>query len=69
MRIQKVDDVNSMRKAVEHCIQKEDFDKTNGTFQLTMAEPGNYSIQVMATSLAGDGNVTEPRYIVIKVSE
>uniref|UniRef100_A0A6B2ED02 Tyrosine-protein kinase receptor n=1 Tax=Phlebotomus kandelakii TaxID=1109342 RepID=A0A6B2ED02_9DIPT len=65
VRIQKEDDVNSMRKAVEHCIQKEDFDKSNGTFKLTMTEPGNYSIQVMATSLAGDGNVTEPRYVII----
>ncbi|XP_059620313.1 insulin-like receptor isoform X2 [Phlebotomus argentipes] len=65
VRIQKVDDVNSMRKAVEHCIQKEDFDKSNGTFKLTMLEPGNYSIQVMATSLAGDGNATEPHYVTI----
>ncbi|GAB0095553.1 Insulin-like receptor [Sergentomyia squamirostris] len=65
VRIQKMDDVNSMRKPVDHCIQKEDIDKTNGTFKVTMAEPGNYSIQAMATSLAGDGNFSKPEFILI----
>ncbi|XP_055689522.1 insulin-like receptor isoform X2 [Lutzomyia longipalpis] len=66
VHIQKVDDVNSMRKPTVHCIKKETFEKSNGTFKLTMVEAGNYSIQVQATSLAGEGNMTDPRYIVIK---
>uniref|UniRef100_A0A1L8DJW7 Tyrosine-protein kinase receptor n=1 Tax=Nyssomyia neivai TaxID=330878 RepID=A0A1L8DJW7_9DIPT len=65
VHIHKVDDVNSLRKPTVFCLQKDKYDKSNGTYTVPMSEPGNYSVRIVATSLAGDGNMTEPHYVAI----
>lgn len=37
------------------------------SYNIPQLNPGNYSIQVMAYSLAGEGNYSESKYILIEV--
>nr|XP_029731504.1 insulin-like receptor isoform X2 [Aedes albopictus] len=46
------------------CIRYMNFNQTRGAL-LTKLEPGNYSIRVMATTIAGDGALSAPRYVVL----
>jgi insulin receptor len=47
-------------------ITSKQFANISGSYLLTGLDQGNYSIQIMASSLAGDGNYTPPRYIFIQ---
>lgn len=44
-----------------HCITAKEFDE-KGFVLLENLDPGNYSIQVMATSMYGDGSYTAPQF-------
>lgn len=46
------------------CIRYSSFNQTRGAL-LTKLEPGNYSIRVMATTIAGDGAPSAARYVLI----
>ncbi|KAI4497351.1 hypothetical protein M0802_007598 [Mischocyttarus mexicanus] len=55
-------------KATVVCITRRDFNASGNTYYLKDLPPGNYSIKVRATSLAGNGNYTQPLYFFIKES-
>jgi hypothetical protein len=63
--------IKHMRKDIDHtqpvltCISQS---MLNGSSQyiLKNLSPGNYSIEVMATSMAGNGNYTKPKHVVIE---
>ncbi|KAG5667137.1 hypothetical protein PVAND_015134 [Polypedilum vanderplanki] len=50
---------------VLHCISTSMLNGTN-YYILQKVTPGNYSIDMMATSMAGNGNYTNPKYVFIK---
>ncbi|XP_029004833.1 insulin receptor b [Betta splendens] len=43
------------------CVPRADYNKTGGA-RLSLLQPGNYSVRVRATSLAGNGSFTETTY-------
>lgn len=51
--------------ATEKCIPYSEFNNTGFTF-LSKLEPGNYSIRVMTTTIAGNGDYSAPRYVFLK---
>ncbi|XP_065081203.1 insulin-like receptor isoform X2 [Ochlerotatus camptorhynchus] len=51
--------------ATEKCIPYSEFNNSGFTF-LSKLEPGNYSIRVMATTIAGDGAYSAARYVYLK---
>ncbi|XP_037401197.1 insulin receptor b [Pygocentrus nattereri] len=44
-----------------HCVSRISYEKTKGC-KLRVGHPGNYSVRIRATSLAGNGSWTEPTY-------
>lgn len=56
-------------KHVDKCITYREYKNSTKGYILYDLDSGNYSVQVMATSLAGDGNYCKPVYFYIKVSE
>lgn len=57
--------VDGDTKVRPQCITATKFELLGKAFVIQKLEPGNYSVQVMATSMYGDGAYTEPRYIEI----
>ncbi|KAK2579468.1 hypothetical protein KPH14_010782 [Odynerus spinipes] len=55
-------------KATVVCITRRDFTKAGNSYVLKDLPPGNYSVKVRATSLAGNGAYTEAKYFFIKES-
>jgi len=55
-------------KPTEQCINRNLHSKLHGEIPLLQLSNGNYSVSVRATSLAGNGKATPPRYIEIDVS-
>lgn len=53
---------------IPRCITAKEFHERNGIFTLKIIEEGNYSIQVQAFSMAGEGNLTPPQYIQMKAA-
>lgn len=47
------------------CLRYSYFNLSGGAL-LTKLEPGNYSIRVMASTIAGDGTPSAPRYVLLK---
>nr|CAD7199357.1 unnamed protein product [Timema douglasi] len=58
-------DNGDMKPQIE-CIPASEFQKSHKEYLLKRVAPGNYSIQVRATSLAGHGQYTPKRYIYIQ---
>lgn len=54
-------------RPVEQCITQENY--RSGEKPLIQMSNGNYSISVKATSLAGDGYLSVPTYVLIGVSD
>uniref|UniRef100_A0A673BQU2 Tyrosine-protein kinase receptor n=1 Tax=Sphaeramia orbicularis TaxID=375764 RepID=A0A673BQU2_9TELE len=50
------------------CVSRPAYLKTGGT-KLSLVHPGNYSVRIRATSLAGNGSFTEPTYFFMPNSE
>lgn len=48
------------------CVQHEEFMNKSKMFELPALETGNYSVQVLATSLAGDSDYTPKKYFYIE---
>lgn len=55
-------------KPTEQCITRHMHQQNNEEVGLLQLSNGNYSVSVRATSLAGDGRPTEPKFIIIDVS-
>lgn len=53
-------------KATVVCITRRDFTKAGNSYVLRDLPTGNYSVKVRATSLAGNGNYTEPQYFFVR---
>lgn len=53
-------------KSIVECTPRSEFIKNNRSYMLVNLSPGNYSLRVRATSLAGNGNYTETRYFYIQ---
>ncbi|XP_053147694.1 insulin receptor [Hemicordylus capensis] len=47
-----------------HCVSRQQFSNDQGC-KLRGLQPGNYSVRIRATSLAGNGSWTEPTYIYV----
>ncbi|XP_055620712.1 insulin-like receptor isoform X2 [Toxorhynchites rutilus septentrionalis] len=63
VRYQRID-VASMEPGSQ-CVTYQEFSQSGFTF-LPKLEPGNYSIRVMATTIAGQGPFSAPRYVFLK---
>lgn len=48
----------------ELCFTQKDYRSANGEIRLPLLSNGNYSIAVKATSLAGDGHLSIPLYLL-----
>lgn len=55
---------NSESQEQHHCVSRRQFSKDGGC-NLQVLQPGNYSVRVRATSLAGNGSWTEPTYFYV----
>lgn len=66
IRYQRVDLENS--KGMDICIPDIQYKEQNEQHVVKYLENGNYSFMVMATSLAGAGSFSEPKYVFIDVS-
>lgn len=64
IKYQRLDLENS--KPQPQCITEFQFRNSSNTFILDKLETGNYSVQVMVTSMAGDGRYTERYYFYIE---
>lgn len=51
-------------KAAQKCVSYSEFNRS-GLAYLTGLEPGNYSVQVMVTTMAGNGPYSAPRFVHI----
>ncbi|KAK2869300.1 hypothetical protein Q7C36_001171 [Tachysurus vachellii] len=51
----------SDNEEMHHCVSRISYEK-NGGCKLRVGHPGNYSVRIRATSLAGNGSWTEPVY-------
>jgi hypothetical protein len=57
-------------KPIQECISRQEYQQNGNSFVIGEAgslEPGNYSISIRATSLAGQGAPTALRYFTIEV--
>uniref|UniRef100_A0A4W4FHM5 Tyrosine-protein kinase receptor n=1 Tax=Electrophorus electricus TaxID=8005 RepID=A0A4W4FHM5_ELEEL len=54
----------SDNEELHHCVSRISYEKTGGC-KLRVGHPGNYSVRIRATSLAGNGSWTEPTYFYI----
>ncbi|XP_060783109.1 insulin receptor a isoform X1 [Neoarius graeffei] len=50
---------------LSHCVSRKHY-ISDGGCRLRVVHPGNYTVQIRATSLAGNGSWTEPAYFYIK---
>lgn len=66
IKFQRIDSEHS--KVEYKCISHEMFEINKGIYHLNNLDAGNYSIQVMASSLNGDGNYTPAKHVYINVS-
>uniref|UniRef100_A0A4W4FJ81 Tyrosine-protein kinase receptor n=1 Tax=Electrophorus electricus TaxID=8005 RepID=A0A4W4FJ81_ELEEL len=55
-------------RELHHCVSRISYEKTGGC-KLRVGHPGNYSVRIRATSLAGNGSWTEPTYFYMPDSE
>ncbi len=55
-------------RATEQCIPRSQYLQENGEIPLLPLANGNYSVSVMATSLAGDGHPTPVKFVILEVS-
>lgn len=55
-------------KPTEQCVTRHMHANLSGEIPLLQLSNGNYSVTVRATSLAGDGPLSKPLYILIDVS-
>ena len=66
--------IKYQRVDIEHakflyiCLTQRQFQNLSSSYILSQLDTGNYSVQIMATSLAGDGNYTPPKYFSIDIS-
>uniref|UniRef100_A0A8B9K959 Tyrosine-protein kinase receptor n=1 Tax=Astyanax mexicanus TaxID=7994 RepID=A0A8B9K959_ASTMX len=56
------------RRELHHCVSRISYEKTRGC-KLRVGHPGNYSVRIRATSLAGNGSWTEPTYFFMPDSK
>lgn len=56
-------------KPTEQCVTRHMHTNLSGEIPFLQLSNGNYSVAVRATSLAGDGNLSEPLSIIIDVSD
>ncbi|XP_018583701.2 insulin receptor-like isoform X2 [Scleropages formosus] len=49
---------------LHHCVSRKMYASMNGC-KLTVVHPGNYTVRIRATSLAGNGSWTEPTYFYV----
>uniref|UniRef100_A0AAY4BH53 Tyrosine-protein kinase receptor n=1 Tax=Denticeps clupeoides TaxID=299321 RepID=A0AAY4BH53_9TELE len=50
---------------LQHCVSRKNY-MNEGGYKLRVVHPGNYSVRIRATSLAGNGSWTEPTFFYVK---
>lgn len=55
-------------KPTVECITRKQYMGWDGSYTLKNLQPGNYSLRLRATSLAGNGAYTPIKYFLIEVS-
>ena len=53
---------------LHHCVSRPSYDKVKGC-KLRVGHPGNYSVRIRATSLAGNGSWTDYTYFFVPDSK
>ncbi|XP_058832990.1 insulin-like receptor isoform X2 [Topomyia yanbarensis] len=60
-------DVDSVQPSIQ-CVSHQEFSQSGFSF-LSKLAPGNYSIRIMATTIAGDGPYSSPRYVYLETED
>ncbi|XP_058466137.1 insulin-like receptor isoform X2 [Malaya genurostris] len=60
-------DVDSVQPSIQ-CVSHQEFSQSGFSF-LSKLAPGNYSIRIMATTIAGDGPYSSPRYVFLETED
>lgn len=58
----------SSYQEMHHCVSRPSYDKLKGC-KLRVGHPGNYSVRIRATSLAGNGSWTDYTYFFVPDSK
>lgn len=57
--------IGNVLQELHYCVSRKTFKVTRGC-KLKVMHPGNYTVRIRATSLAGNGSWTEPTYFYVQ---